>query len=159
MTESTFITRIRYALLIVAALLAQASMLWAQQPAAPPPPPPRLEATAQFTFLDTKGNAESQSLGAGGTMTWRPDPWIYSTRLLFAQTESDDELSARSVAAGFRAARALNPRLSAFGQYDFLRDVFAGVDQRHVTEGGLAYLTFDTPVHRLRVDAGIGYLT
>jgi putative salt-induced outer membrane protein YdiY len=153
------VTRIRYALCVLAALLAHASVLWAQQPAAPPPPPPRLEATAQFTFLDTKGNAESQSLGAGGTMTWRPDPWIYSTKLLFAQTESDDELNARSVAGGFRAAHALTPRLSAFGQYDFLRDVFAGVDQRHVTEGGLAYLTFDTQVHRLRVDAAIGYLT
>jgi putative salt-induced outer membrane protein len=158
-TEPAFITRIRYALLILITLLVHSSTLRAQQPAAPPPPPPRLEATAQFTFLDTKGNAESQSLGAGGTMTWRPDPWIYSTKLLFAQTEADDQLSARSVAAGFRAARALNPRLSAFGQYDFLRDIFAGVDQRHVTEGGLAYLTFDTPVHRLRVDAGIGYLT
>lgn len=153
-----FVTRFRYALCVLVALLAHAPVLWAQ-PAAPPPPPPRLEATAQFTFLDTKGNAESQSLGAGGTMTWRPDPWTYSTKLLFAQTESNDELSARSVAGGFRAARALNPRLSAFGQYDFLRDVFAGVDQRHVTEGGLAYLTFDTPVHRLRVDAAIGYLT
>jgi len=157
-TEPTLMTRIRYALLILAALFAPVSTLSAQQSDAPPPPP-RLEATGQFTFLDTKGNAESQSLGAGGTMIWRPDPWIYSTKLLFAQTESDDELSARSVAAGFRAARALNPRLSAFGQYDFLRDVFAGVDQRHITEGGLAYLTFDTPVHRLRVDAGIGYLT
>ena len=83
-------------------------------------------------------------------MTWRPDPWIYSTKLLFAQTESDDQLSARSVAGGFRAARALNPRLSAFGQYDFLRDVFAGVDQRHVTEGGLAYLAFLQPL----ADAG-----
>ena len=156
MTDSIVIARVRSAILILVALLAHSATSSAQ-PAAPPPPP-RLEATAQFTFLDTKGNAESQSLGAGGTMTWRPDPWVYSTKLLFAQTEADDELSARSVAAGFRAARVLNPRLAAFGQYDFLRDVFAGVDQRHVTEGGLAYLTFDTPVHRLRVDTGLGYL-
>jgi hypothetical protein len=55
-------------------------------------------------------------------------------------------VSARSVAAAFRAARTLNPRLAVFGQYDFLRDVFAGVDQRHVTEGGLSYLTLDTPL-------------
>jgi putative salt-induced outer membrane protein YdiY len=45
-----------------------------------------------------------------------------------------------------------------FGQYDYLRDVFAGVDQRHVTEGGLSYLTFDTPVNRLLVDTAVGYL-
>jgi len=156
-TTPICVTRIRYALCMLVALLAHTSILLAQQPAGPPPPP-RLEATAQFTFLDTKGNAESQSLGTGGTMTWRPDPWVYSTKFLFAQTESNDELSARSVASGFRAARTLNARLAAFGQYDFLRDVFAGVDQRHVTEGGVAYLTFDTPVHRLRIDTALGYL-
>jgi putative salt-induced outer membrane protein YdiY len=151
-------TRFRCALFVIAALAAHARMASAQQPAAPPPPPPRLEGTAQFTFLDTNGNADTQSLGAGGSLTWRPDPWTYSTKLIFAQTESDDELSARSVAGGFRAARALSPRVSVFGQYDYLRDVFAGVDQRHVTEGGVSYLTFETPLHRLRFDTALGYL-
>jgi putative salt-induced outer membrane protein YdiY len=148
---------LRYVCTALAALFGCVSLASAQQPGAPPPPP-RLEGTAQFTFLDTNGNADTQSLGAGGSLTWRPDPWTYSTKLIFAQTESDDELSARSVAGGFRAARALNPRVSTFGQYDYLRDVFAGVDQRHVTEGGVSYLTFDTPVHRLRVDTALGYL-
>lgn len=150
-------TRYRFASSVFLALLAHGPQALAQQPGAPPPPP-RLEATAQFTFLDTNGNADTQSFGTGGNLTWRPDPWTYSTKLLFAQTEADDELSARSVAAAFRAARALNRRLAMFGQYDFLRDVFAGVDQRHVTEGGLSYLTFDTPLHRLRVDTALGYL-
>jgi len=150
-------TRYRFASSIFLALLAHGPQALAQQPGAPPPPP-RLEATAQFTFLDTNGNADTQSLGAGGNLIWRPDPWTNSTKLIFAQTESDDELNARSVAAAFRAARALNPRLSVFGQYDFLRDVFAGVDQRHVTEGGLSFLTFDTPLHQLRVDTALGYL-
>jgi putative salt-induced outer membrane protein YdiY len=151
-------THLRSASSVLAALLGCVPLASAQQPGAPPAPPPRLEATAQFTFLDTNGNADTQSLGAGGNLTWRPDPWTYSTKLIFAQTESDDELSARSVAGGFRAARALTPRFSVFGQYDYLRDVFAGVDERHVTEGGLSYLTFDTPVHRLRVDTAIGSL-
>jgi putative salt-induced outer membrane protein YdiY len=149
---------IRYASSLIVALFAHVPLLSAQQPGAPPAPPPRLEATAQFTFLDTKGNTETQSLGTGGSLIWRPDPWTYSTKLIFAQTESDDELSARSVAGGFRAARALNPRLSVFGQYDYLRDVFAGIDQRHVTEGGLSFLTFETGLHRLRTDVGVGYL-
>lgn len=147
-------TRYRFASSVLLALLGHAHQVWAQ----PPEPPPRLEATAQFTFLDTNGNTDTKSLGAGGNLTWRPDPWTYSSKLLFAQTDTDEELSARSVAAAFRAARALNPRLSVFGQYDFLRDVFAGVDQRHVTEGGLSYLTFDTRLHRLRLDTALGYL-
>jgi len=130
----------------------------AQTPAQPPEPPPRMEASAQFTFLDTHGNTSSQSLGAGGEAVWRPDPWTYAAKAIFAQTESDDELSARSFDGIFRASRALSPRLSAYGQYDFLRDVFAGVEQRHVIEGGLSYLAVDTRPHRLRLDAGLGYL-
>ncbi len=149
---------IRYAASLLVALLAYVPLLSAQQPGAPSDAPPRVEGTAQFAFLSTRGNAETQSLGGGGSLIWRPDPWTYSTRLIFAQTESEDELTARSVAGGFRAARAFNSRMSIFAQYDYLRDVFAGVDRRHVAEGGLSWLTFETGLHRLRVDAGVGYL-
>ena len=127
-------------------------------PAPPPPPPPRLEASGQFAFLSTRGNADTQSLGAGGELISRPDPWTYRAKAVFAQTESEDELSARSFAALFRGSRALNTRLSVYGQYDFLRDHFAGVEQRHVVEGGASYLAVDAPPHRLRFDAGLGYL-
>jgi hypothetical protein len=58
-------------------------------PAPPSEPPPRLEASAQFTFLDTRGNASAQSLGAGGEVIWRPDPWTYAAKATFAQNESD----------------------------------------------------------------------
>jgi putative salt-induced outer membrane protein YdiY len=147
-----------FAAILMLLTVASFRSAFAQAPAAPPEPPPRLEASAQFTFLDTSGNASSQSLGTGGTLAWRPDPWTYSAKAIFAQAETDGELSARSFAGLFRSSRALNERLSVYGQYDFLRDVFAGVEQRHVIEGGVSYLTLDTPPHRLRFDAGLGYL-
>jgi putative salt-induced outer membrane protein YdiY len=138
--------------------LGQAPAPPAQTPAPPPEPPPRLEASAQVTFVGTSGNASSQSLGVGGDLIWRPDPWTYSAKAIFAQNESDEELTARSLAATFRAARALNDRWLGYGQYDFLRDVFAGVEQRHVIEGGLSYLALREAPHRLRFDMGLGYL-
>ena len=145
--------------LIVSLLVVVGSPAFAQAPPAPPPePPPRLEASAQFTFLDTSGNSSSQSLGAGGDVAWRPDPWTYSAKALFAQAEDDGVLSAGSFAGLFRASRALNERLSVYGQYDFLRDVFAGVEQRHVVEGGVSYLAVDRAPHRLGLDGGLGYL-
>ena len=64
----------------------------AQTPAAPPePPPPRLEASAQFTFLGTTGNASSKSLGTGGDVTWRPDAWTYNAKAIFAQNETEGD--------------------------------------------------------------------
>src|SRR5687768_12476253 len=143
---------------ILIAGLASPSLGQTPAPATPPEPPPRLEASGQFSFLDTRGNASAQSLGVGGDLVWRPDPWTYSAKAIFAQTESDGVVDARSLAALFRAARALNERLSVYGQYDFLRDVFAGVEQRHVIEGGVSYLFLNAEPHRLQFDAGLGYL-
>jgi putative salt-induced outer membrane protein YdiY len=144
---------------VVLLLLALSQPALAQTPApAPPEPPPRLEASAQFAFLDTRGNASAQSIGGGGEVVWRPDPWTYNAKAIFAQTKSEGELDARSFAALFRASRALNERLSIYGQYDFLRDVFAGVEQRHVIEGGISYLAVKTEPHLLRFDTGLGYL-
>jgi putative salt-induced outer membrane protein len=145
-------------LVIIALALSPAVPAFGQAPAPPPEPPPRLEASAQFTFLDTSGNTSAQSLGAGGDIIWRTEPWTSNGKVVFAQNESDDELDARSVAALFRASRALGPRWSVYGQYDFLRDLFAGVEQRHVIEGGVSYLVTDVRPHMLRLDAGLGYL-
>jgi len=145
-------------MVMLAAALAFGSESARAQTPAPAEPPARLEASAQFAFLDTRGNASTQSLGAGGEVIYRPDPWTYAGKFTFAQNESDDLLTARSFSGLFRASRALNERLSAYGQYDFLRDVFAGVEQRHIIEGGLSYLAVNTERHRLQLDAGLGYL-
>ena len=149
----------RAALLALATIFAIPAQALAQAAApAAPEPPPRLEASGQFAFLDTRGNADTQSLGAGGDLVFRPAPWTYTAKVIFAQTETEDEVSARSFAGLFRASRAINSRLSVYSQYDFLRDVFAGVEQRHIIEGGASYLAVDAPPHRLRFDAGLGYL-
>lgn len=145
---------------ILVFLAVQAQPAFGQAPAPPPaePPPPRLEASAQFTFLDTRGNATSQSLGAGGDVIWRPDPWTLTAKAAFTQNETEGELTARSLTGLLRGSRALSERLSAYGQYDYLRDVFAGVEQRHVIEAGLSYLALNSAPHTLRFDAGLGYL-
>jgi putative salt-induced outer membrane protein YdiY len=140
----------------VLALLALAAPAGAQPPA-PAEPPPRLEASAQIALLATTGNAKSDSLGAAGELISRPDQWIFTTKAAFAQTSDHDELKARSVTALGRADRLLSPRLSTFSQYDFLRDLFAGVEDRQTIQAGLSYLLVNQASHRLRLDGGIGY--
>src|SRR5512145_318130 len=147
-----------YGTLAGLALMAALAPSAAAQPPAPPEPPPRLEASAQFALLATTGDASTSTIGAGGEVTWRPDPWTHHAKIAFAQNETDDALSARSLAALYRASRRLDERLSVYGQYDFLRDLFAGVEQRHIVEGGLSYLAVDRARQRLRLDGGLGYL-
>jgi putative salt-induced outer membrane protein len=142
--------------LMLLAGLAGTGTAAAQAP--PPEPPPGVEGSAQFTFLNTNGNAETQSLGTGGELVWRPGVWTHATKVAFAQNETDGSLSARSLTGLFRSSRKLNERLSGYGQYDYLRDVFAGIDQRHVAEAGLSFQAVDNARQKLRLDGGVGYL-
>ena len=148
---------VRLAMMAAFAVLGAAPAR-AQAPAAPEPPP-RLEASAQLTFLDTRGNAPTQSLGAGGEITWRPGVWTHNAKALFAQTESEGVVDARSMTGLFRSARQLTPRVSGYVQYDYLRDTFAGVDQRHIGEVGVSFKAVETARQLLRLDAGLGYLS
>ena len=144
--------------LMAAFVVLGAAPAMAQAPAAPEPPP-RLEASAQLTFLDTRGNAPTQSLGAGGEITWRPGVWTHNAKALFAQNESEGVVDARSMTALFRSSRQLTPRVSGYLQYDYLRDTFAGVDQRHIGEAGVSFKAVETARQLLRLDAGLGYLS
>lgn len=131
-----------------------------QAPAAPapPPPPPRREGTAEFAFVGNTGNSSSQTIGLSGDFIYRPDTWVIRNRAAFIRNESDDELTAESFLYLFRAEKALSARLSAFGEYGYFRDEFAGVDHRNAVTGGVSYKVVDLPAHQFFVDGGLGYL-
>jgi putative salt-induced outer membrane protein len=130
------------------------------QPAAPPtapPPPPRHEGSAEFSFIATTGNSSTQTMGLGGEYIFRPESWVYRTKTAYVRNESEDELTAESFVFLFRAERIVTDRLSLFGEYDYLRDRFAGIEHRNQLLGGVAYKLITLAPHLLVVDAGIGY--
>lgn len=129
----------------------------AQAPAGPPPPPPVREATAEFAYVGTSGNASTTSIGLGGEYIYRPDPWTISSKANYVRNESEGDLKAESIEFAVKAARTLKPRLSAFGRYGFLHDNFAGIEARNVVEGGLSYVLVNTAPHLLTVDGSLGY--
>ena len=57
-----------------------------------------------------------------------------------------------------RAERPLNARTSAFGEYAFFRDQFAGIDTRNTVVGGVTFKLVNTARHTLNSDVGLGYL-
>jgi putative salt-induced outer membrane protein len=133
----------------------------AQAPPAPgtaaPGPPPRWERKAELSLVSAGGNTDTQTLGAGASMTYRPGPWTTEARAAFLRSSANDALTAKSFLADLREARALTPRLEVFGRYGYLSDRFAGIDRRSTVDGGAGYKLLTGPVHTLRVDAGLGY--
>jgi putative salt-induced outer membrane protein YdiY len=136
--------------------LVLAGIAFAQPPQ--PPPPKAREGKAEFALVSTTGNASTQSIGAAGQVIVRPPQWVIDGQAAFVRNEAEEVVSAKSFAARGRAARVLTPRLQAFGQHSYLRDLFSGVVHRNATEAGLAYLLLDTVRHTLSADAGLGFL-
>jgi len=149
----------RYALAAAVLSLAGVASSASAQPAAPPspPPPPLYEGSAEFAFVATSGNASTQTLGMGGEFVARPAAWTLKAKAAFVQNEADDVLKARSFAGLFRASREVRPHLSFYGQYDYLRNSFAGIMHRNAVEGGLSWQAVDRERQMLRFDVGLGY--
>lgn len=141
-------------------ILTAAPALAQDQPAAPPPPPPppAREGTAEFSFVGTSGNASTSALGLGGEyITRRPEPWTFKLKVGYVRNTSEDELKAEAFLGLFRASRTITDRLSAFGQYGYLHDRFAGIESRNTIDGGITYALIRPSPHQLDVDAAIGY--
>jgi putative salt-induced outer membrane protein len=138
-----------------------AGSVQAQTPPASPPataaPPPRLERKAELSIVATSGNTDTQSLGAGASLAWRPGTWTTEGRAAFVRSETSNIETARSFAAELRESRALSPRLEGYGRFGYLADPFAGIDHRSTVDAGLGYKLLTGPVHTLRADAGLGY--
>ncbi len=134
-------------------VLAVATRVAAQAPA----PPPFREGTIDFALLATTGNSSALTLGLGGDVTVRPAEWLVRNRAAFLRAENDDTLTAQSFAYLFRAEKGISPRLSAYGQYNYLRDRFAGIEHKNTVTGGFGYQLVDHGFHDLKVLTGLGY--
>src|SRR5262249_23995071 len=144
-------------LLVLLMLSARAFGQTPAPAAAPPPPPPPHEGTAEFSFVGTSGNSATTAFGLSGEFIDRPAPWVFTAKAAFVQNKAEGELKARSFRGGFRAARTITDRLSAFGEYGYLRDTFAGIEDRNAIDGGLSYILVKPDPHTLTIEGGLGY--
>src|SRR5215467_13074784 len=89
-------------------ILVVSGVAWAgqapQTPQTPPapPPPPHVEGTGELSFVNTSGNTQTNTLAAGGSLTWRPLPWVIEMKAAFVRGSANDVLTAKSFAFGTR---------------------------------------------------------
>jgi putative salt-induced outer membrane protein len=142
-------------------ILLMTAMAWpvaALAQATPPPPPPRHEGTAELAFVGTTGNSKDRTLSTGAEYIFRPTNWLIKNRFALVRGDSDGVLDTASTLYGFRAERTLNARTSAFGEYGYFRDEFAGIDARNGVTGGIMFKLITSDRQTLSADAGLGYL-
>jgi putative salt-induced outer membrane protein len=122
-----------------------------------PPAPPEREGSAEFAFVGTSGNSSTQTIGLAGELIYRPSPWEAKIKANYVRNEAQDQVEAQAFVLAVRAQRSIRPRLSAYGQYGYQRDRFAGILNRNAVEGGIVFSAIEQAPHKLIVDAGLGY--
>ena len=126
-------------------------------PPAPPPPPPLVAGAAELSAVATTGNTSTQSLGLAGEITYRPGAWKLDGKAAFVRHKAEGIVSARAATTLARLSRELSARVAIFGQHDYLRNVFAGIRQRHNVAAGVTLTAVADARQTLRFDAGAGY--
>lgn len=138
-------------------LLLGTTALHAQTPEPDPTPTPLWAAKGELSFVATSGNTDTQTIGAGAEVEYRPSPWAVLFKTSFVRSEAEDEENARSLTAMLRGSRALSPRLELFARAEYLQNEFAGIEGRYSGEGGAAYAIFPDPPNKLKTEVGLGY--
>ncbi len=112
---------------------------------------------ASLSFVQTTGNTENQTLGAGLKAAWQNAPWKVSFAAAYLRAKAADLETARKTNAALRGDYDLTARVGVYAQESYMKDRFAGIDSQWITEGGATYKLLLGPVHALSASAGLAY--
>lgn len=127
------------------------------QDAAAPAPPPEFEGTAEVSSLVTNGNTKNQTTGLAFDVTYRPSPWLVNLKSKYLTTVSQDILTQEQFEVAGRGGRSLSEQLDIFAEHTYLKNGFAGVDNRFISSGGLGYVWVKSDLQTFRTEAALGY--
>lgn len=148
-----------WTMVCVLGLAASAASAQDAPPAPTPTPPPLWSGKAEVSYVGTSGNTDTSSLGGSVQVDYRPQPWEFTLKGAVIQAETDDVTTAESFAVDFRASRLLSERWDVFGETLYYKNEFAGIESRYGARGGAGYKLLLGPVHHLKFDAALGFIS
>ena len=112
---------------------------------------------AEVSFVSTSGNTDTRTLGVGAEINYQRRRWSGLLKLHFVESKTDDVVNARSFRALLEASSSLTPHLGTYGRIGYLKDTFAGLDDRLSSEGGISYELVSIVPHSLSTLIGLGF--
>lgn len=114
---------------------------------------------AELSFVNTTGNAETQTIGTATGFKFRPGVWLVESESQFVRTTAEDQLQAESYGSVLRAARKVYRSVDAYSQARYARNTFSGLRRQiGVDVGFSARLLPENLPHRLKAELALGYL-
>lgn len=120
------------------------------------PPPPRWERTGELSLVGTGGNTDTQTIGIGGSILFRPGAWVTQARTAYVRSSTDGVSTAESFVFDARQSRRVSSRLDVHASAALLADRFAGIDYRTTVDGGIGWIVAESASQSLKLDLDAG---
>lgn len=112
----------------------------------------------QLSFLSTRGNSQSRTLGAGEKFNWSKDNRGFDLWADALNVESDHQRTSEKYDAGEKVERKLTDRNYVFERGLWESNRFAGFAERYDVSLGLGRDVIQSAVNELSVELGGGYI-
>jgi putative salt-induced outer membrane protein len=120
-------------------------------------PPAEFEGTAEVSSLVTNGNTKNQTTGLSFDVTYRPDVWLVNLKSKYLTTVSQEALTQESFEISGRGGRKVSENGDTYIEHTYLKNQFAGVNNRYVTSAGYGYMWVQSDLQTFRTEAALGY--
>lgn len=138
------------------ASLTHATPLAAQGPAVPP----AHEFSTNLSFVNTSGNTSVTTTGADERLILRPGwRWTHTQTFGIVYGKSAGAVNAESYRAGWKTEMAFTPRFGSYGQFDFNRNRFSGIDAQYILSAGLSAQVLFATNDQISVEGGLARIT
>lgn len=119
--------------------------------------PKEFEGTAEVSSIVTNGNTKNQTSGLAFDLTYRPDSWLLNLKSKYLTAVSQDVQTQEMFEASGRGARKLTDAFDVFIEESYLKNRFAGTENRYISSGGAGYEWIHSDEQTLRTEAALGY--
>ncbi len=126
-------------------------------PLAADEPPPVWSGSGELSYVSTSGNTDTQTLGLGFNVEYKPGVWTSNLKLGYIRAETDGDLTAEKITGLLGTKRSVSERFDVYGRTTFLRNKFAGIDSSWGLEAGGSYKALTGDRHFLDLSLGLGY--
>ena len=121
------------------------------------PAPKSYEGTAEVSSIVTNGNTKNQTTGLAMDLTYKPDPWLVNVKSKYLTTISQEIQTQESFEVAGRGGRKLSDLFDLFIEHTYLKNRFAGLENRYVTSAGAGYFALKNDKHTLKAELLLGY--
>ncbi len=128
-------------------------------PTAPSAPPVEktFEGTAEVSAVVTNGNTKNQNTGLSIDATYRWTPWLMNLKSKYQSAVAKEVQTGESFEISGRGSRNLTDHDDIFLEHTYLKNRFAGVDNRNTTSLGVGHFWIKSDTQTLRNEIGLGY--